>query len=411
MAQRLVWRIGLVLLACWCAWVDVVRTASSASTSASSTIFEDDFSPQQPGWSFSSPSADFLGELNDTINVSSVTLTVDAASAGDGKVEFDLFSFRSLDDATSCCTDVLTLVGNGDVLFSGAFGDRGTDSFLTNPSGATMTSASPIPGGNTRRISVPVTLVSGSNVFTWSYSALQDIADEAWGLDNVRVSADDSDEFRVNLTSFIPGNNLQAPPPWQYRCASRGALFFEGDTRTFDPEATSFRTRQIVTVIPDASIDADGIKNSEPPENLTGLTRAYAADALPILDAGDDDGVLHDCSLLHDIGHASNSDMDVLVTRVTPSRIAVHFIGSAANPLVAAAAPIDWDLTLELDVAGSSPTWRLTGVEDGFPAFEMYINNVPIYQRNAPPPYTFGGDLRKLFAHVGDVTVALSGNL
>ena len=172
-------------------------------STSETTIFEDNFSPQQPGWSFASPSAGFLGELNNNENVSSVTLEV-SATGGGGTLEFDLLTIRSLDDGTTCCTDTFTLIFNGQTAFSGAFGDRGTDSFLSNPAGATMTPASPIAGGNTRRIFVPVTLLAGANSITWSYSPLQSFDDEAWGLDNVRLVGDGranlaGSEFHYNV--------------------------------------------------------------------------------------------------------------------------------------------------------------------------------------------------------------------
>jgi hypothetical protein len=40
-------------------------------------------------------------------------------------------------------------------------------------------------------VTVPVTLVAGANLFTWSYSPLQSFGDESWGLDNVTVTGPD----------------------------------------------------------------------------------------------------------------------------------------------------------------------------------------------------------------------------
>ncbi|HEX2095203.1 MAG TPA: DUF3238 domain-containing protein [Longimicrobiaceae bacterium] len=220
-------------------------------------------------------------------------------------------------------------------------------------------------------------------------------------------------EFEINLTTFIPGNNLKSIAPWHYlACGHSGGagMYFEGDTRGFDPNATSFRTRQTVTVVPDGTLDPDGLKDGTSPANLTGTTRAYAPDALPILDAADDDGILGDCTLLHDVGQASTGAMSVAVTRTGSWSVRVRLAGSAANPLVAAAPAIDWDLMLDLDVGAGTPQWQLTGLEDGFPAFELYVNGTPIYQRNAPPPYSTG-DLNKLRPHAGDVRVNRSGTL
>jgi len=222
-------------------------------------------------------------------------------------------------------------------------------------------------------------------------------------------------DYAINLTTFIPGNSISAPTPWikgsavLFPCFHKGGIYFAGDTRGFDPGSPSFRTRQTVTVVPDASLDADGVKDGVPVANQTGITRAYAANALPILDDADNDGVLYDCSLLHAVGQASNAAMSVVTTRTGPSSVRVHLTGSAADPLIPVVAPsVDWDLTLDLDQATGH--WSLSGLEDGFPAFEMYINGMPIYQRNAPPPYG-NGDLKKLLDGHGDVTVSASGTL
>jgi hypothetical protein len=383
--------------------------ATGPAGAAATVLFEDTFSPQQPGWSFSSPSPGFLGELNNNVNVAGVDLTVSVASAGPGTLAFDLLSFRTLDDATSCCTDVLTFSVNGVMAFSGAFGDRGSDSFLSNPNGATMTAASAIAGGFTRRVSVPVDLRAGANTFGWSYSPLQPHFDEAWGLDNVVLTGEAVGEFEINVTTFIPGNSILAPVPWRYRCLNNGDLYFRGDTRAFGPTADSYRTRQLVTVIADESVDADGIKDGTAPFNDTGPTTSYAADALPVLDDSDDDGVLGDCHLLHGWGKAIANDMHVDV-KPAGKTVTVELTGSAANPLVQGAPAIDWSLRLIIDATSSPATYHLTGWEDGFPAFEVYINGSPIYLRNAPPPYTWE-DLKRLRDRVGDVDVDISGDL
>jgi hypothetical protein len=218
--------------------------------------------------------------------------------------------------------------------------------------------------------------------------------------------------FDINLTTFIPGNHIKSPPQWFYKCALRGnhPLYFEGDTRSFDPDAVSFRTRQLVTVVPDESIDADGVDTSSPFASMTGLTRSFASDALPTIEPSDVDGVLRDCHLLHESGQASTSNMEILVVRVNSKSVLVHLNGSAVNPLVALAASIDWNLELEIDVSTEPPTWTLNGIEDGFPAFELYVNDERIYERDAPPPYSWG-DLRKLFDGDGDRIVNRAGEL
>jgi hypothetical protein len=163
-----------------------------------STLFLDTFSPQQAGWSFASPSAGFLGELNNNANVSSVTLTLASPDAGPGELSFELLGFRSLDTVYGG-GDVLTLTIGGVTQFTGKWGDNPTGvGFISNPSGASFVQlyqalvfGSPAFSESTRwGFLVPVSLVAGPNTFTWSYSPLESpLENEAWGIDTVRVDA------------------------------------------------------------------------------------------------------------------------------------------------------------------------------------------------------------------------------
>ncbi len=172
--------------------------AITAAPAAGSTIFLDTFSPQQTGWNFASPSTGFLGELNNSQNVASVTLTLAAPQASAGVLYFDLLGFRSL-DTTFGGGDFLTLTINGAPQFTGTWGDNlCCEGFSSNPSGASFQMlvhagipfGTPQSGESTRwGFVVPFSLVAGSNTFTWSYTSLQSLTDEAWGLDDVQVDA------------------------------------------------------------------------------------------------------------------------------------------------------------------------------------------------------------------------------
>lgn len=175
----------------------LVATSLSASAAP---LFEDTFSPQQPGWSFQSPSSGFLGELNNNVNVASVTLTVTAPSDDpNATLEFDLLGFRSL-DGVNCCTDTLTLTINGTIALIGAFSHNpAINRILSNPSGATYTllfvNIPGVGGANSgHRFIVPHHVLKGINTYTWSYSPLQSFVDEAWGLDNVKVITECGDD-------------------------------------------------------------------------------------------------------------------------------------------------------------------------------------------------------------------------
>jgi hypothetical protein len=216
-------------------------------------------------------------------------------------------------------------------------------------------------------------------------------------------------ELTINVTTFIPTNSLTGPP--QARCGRGQQLFFKGDDRGFGATAPSFRTRSLITVIPEQSADADGLKAGSEQE-LIGETRSYAPDALAdfVINSADDDAVLHDCHLLHDVGTASNSGMHAVVTRTGEHQVSVHMFGGAGNPLVFGAPEINWDFTITIDTSGSSTHWTIMGDHDGFPAYEVYINNNPIYTFSpGPGPYGLF-DILKLFPPL-DVNVNTSGDL
>jgi len=215
-------------------------------------------------------------------------------------------------------------------------------------------------------------------------------------------------EFTINVTTFIPTNSLTGPP--QARCGRGRQLVFKGDDRGFSPAGASFRTRTRITVIPEQSADADGLKAGSEQE-LVGETRSYAPDALAngVLDAADDDAVLNDCHLLHEVATASNSNMHAAVTRTGEHQVSVHIFGGAGNPLVVSP-EINWDFTITIDTSGTSAHWTINGAHDGFPAYEVYINDNPIHTYSpGPGPYGLF-DILKLFPPL-DVNVNKSGDI
>jgi len=217
--------------------------------------------------------------------------------------------------------------------------------------------------------------------------------------------------FDITFSSFIPANNLEAPP--HLRCLFFGGaiprprrLFFSGDDRGFSSTPTKFRTLQTVRLIPDATASLTGFDPSFT-SNQTGQTREYASDAIAnngVLDAVDEDVIAHDCTLFNDSGVATNKKMSVTVTRVNPTTVRAILQGSANNPLAGPGAPaIDWEVTVEVDVAG---TITCSGRHDGFPAYEIYVNGAACHTHfpGAPaavssegtPTYSIN-QVRKLF--------------
>jgi hypothetical protein len=227
-------------------------------------------------------------------------------------------------------------------------------------------------------------------------------------------------EYKVSFSTFIPTNYLTGPPQafcivppqlWPPAIHGPQGLVFAGDDRGFDPNATSFRTRQTVGLVPEQSASSSGV--STPAAEAVGESKAYAPDALAgdnRIDPADDDATLGDCHLLHARGTASTSNMHVDVTRVNDHQVKAHLYGGAGNPLVVGAPAIDWDLTLTIDTSGTAPHWTLAGAHDGFPAYEVYVNGQTLYTYSpGPGPYGFG-DIAKLFPPL-DVNVNASGDL
>ncbi len=269
--------------------------------------------------------------------------------------------------------------------------------------------------GGLASVTLPPNFNSGAAVVSLPSSGIRQVtvtsSTGSWDffVDNVRFTP--GEEFDISFSSFIPSDHVPGPP--QARCGfpPTNRLSFEGDNRGFDSAATSFRTRQVVTVVADESVDADGLVGGSD-QNLVGETRSYAPDALAdgVIDAADNDGVLGDCVLLHGAATASTSGMQIAVTRVGPERVRARLFGGAGNPLVFGAPAIDWDFTIEIDVSGPSPQWTLNGAHDGFPAYEIYINGQTIYTYSPGTPPFGLGDLLKLFPPL-DVDVSASGQL
>jgi len=237
-----------------------------------------------------------------------------------------------------------------------------------------------------------------------------------------QVTLGEPQEFRVNMTTFLPTVAIEGPP--QALCMNLfrdepgrpiQKLYFEGDgNRAFSPSATTFRTRQLVTLVVDETVDADGIKDGSYMP-MTGVSRAYAADAFDdgVLDENDNDGILHDCHLLHDEAQADpESSMSIESVRPVGGMSAlVRLRGDARLPLISGAPGIGWDLFVQVDASSDPPRYTVVGAHDGFPAYELYINDFMVYSYHpGPGPYTFLRHLRRLFAPL-DVGVNEVGTL
>jgi len=134
------------------------------------------------------------------------TLSGVSPGAGSGVLQFDLLGFDSLDGVLPPFTDTFSLIINGLTVFTGSFnlGGGGSDSY-SGPLGTTVTGWDSNTGttwaGGSRTISVPFAILAGLNNIVFSYSPLQGLGDESWGLDNVSVVGEVS---AVPLPAALP---------------------------------------------------------------------------------------------------------------------------------------------------------------------------------------------------------------
>jgi len=129
--------------------------------------------------------------------------TFNAPAAGAGELSFELVGFKSLDGYKNCCGDVFHLSLNGTEVFAGAFnmGGGGSNAILFNPNGGTALTTTHGAGddphnshqvtwaGGVSAIALPITLVAGANLLTFSYAGqLQGLVDEAWGVNSLAIA-------------------------------------------------------------------------------------------------------------------------------------------------------------------------------------------------------------------------------
>jgi hypothetical protein len=261
----------------------------------------------------------------------------------------------------------------------------------------------------------PAPLSASATVSTES----PDAAGAAHAPSTPSVTADAPSSFQIEFTTFIPADHVAAPwmHPQSYGPAGR-KLVFSGDDRTFDVDATRYRARQRVTIVADAAIDPDGLVEGSK-QNLGGRTESFvAADALADgrIDDADRDEVLGDGKQKHAETAVDPAGMTVDdPVRLGPRRVSVRLWTSAEggprDQLIAGAPSIDWDLTLVIDTSGPRPTYELTGMWDGYPACELYVNRMPILLRSpgaGPASFT---DLLKLGPKIADEKINVRGTL
>ena len=199
-------------------------------------------------------------------------------------------------------------------------------------------------------------------------------------------------EFDVWLNLFIPVQWGELPfvfdaiPPL-------GRKLFGGDDRGFyelpfenpaddvDREESSSRTHQQITVIPFKDLDSDGIKDGSKKQAIGESHNYLKSESVPFPDQdySPTNRLLPDPTVTSvGTGSVADENMDVSVefSEGTLNTVYVEFGYEADNPIVDPSLPINWSLRLRLSSSDIFlPEFILTGLQDGFPGYEMYVRD------------------------------------
>jgi hypothetical protein len=219
------------------------------------------------------------------------------------------------------------------------------------------------------------------------------------------VVAVKSRRFEVKFMTFIPSNyirndhlGLLHPQGFCSDGVDLWPLVGGADNRGFNPHADSqtgydapkYRTRQRVTLeqVPDGNGGTKLQQVESIPFQRAGISRSFTFEALQHgvvgrIDKSDYDP-LHDCYLRHDEHRGNTDKMNVIATpsQHSPNLWGVNFNGKSTNGLVTLLAPaIDWqNLQVNINASTAKPEVLINGQHDQFPAYEVYINDEPIYR-------------------------------
>jgi hypothetical protein len=158
------------------------------------------------GEDHTTPGSGILGPLASGTAV----LTLHPSGPGSGTLVFDLLGFNTLDGINPPFTDEFHLRVNGTEIFNAFlnFGGGGTDAW--DPPGTSVVTNDL----HSRTITIPVTLMGGTNSIVFDYGVLQGFGDESWGLDNVSL----------NATVRPTGSSVPEPATWGMMILGLGAV-------------------------------------------------------------------------------------------------------------------------------------------------------------------------------------------
>lgn len=230
-------------------------------------------------------------------------------------------------------------------------------------------------------------------------------------------------EVEILYKLFIaPSAIRSAPIPFVPLVAEHA--FYAGDDRGFDYESSDARTLQRLYVTVDPAVPS-GIVN-KPAESVINVTRGYddeppGSDVTPCQHCYPTSilrpllgrwcltkGATPECSQRAMVGVGITKKLSMSVERIGSDHIRARIEIIVGNPCEPFADPADVDLFIDIRQSCNqgrvSPvTYRLTGVHDGFPWHELYLNGVAVYLHD---PCVTEDDLTAL---LGDPEYAFPG--
>jgi hypothetical protein len=307
----------------------------------------------------------------------------------------------------------------GTITLSGRVSDDG----LPNPPGALASVWTKESGPGNVSFESPASTSSTPTTKVWfdkpgKYELKLTANDGEKTTSDTRVVTVKSRRFEVKFMTFIPSNyinndHLGITHPQSHCMRPIGTsplltlLIGAGDDRGFNPhsdfpheppepfyDAPKYKTLQkvILEQVPDGQ-GGTKLQQVEIPDPQdaqdAGISRSFTLSALVNgilgrIDITDYDGVLGDCFLLHGAKRCDTDRMSVTATpsQHSPDLWGVNFNGKSTNGLVTLLAPaIDWrNLRVNIDASTAKPEVLINGQHDQFPAYEVYINDEPIYR-------------------------------
>jgi hypothetical protein len=182
--------------------------------------------------------------------------------------------------------------------------------------------------------------------------------------------------FHVEIRAFIMGNNVLGAETCQL---SQGGwtLYYQGDNRGFQPSPGFESSR----------IEQEFCAETGAGSLHSGLTHDFAPDALDrsvdppvLLRAALDDQEENDCHYLEHKARAEPTETLAQILDSPPGVYRWHSIVTGKHPGSDFYVPnIDWDLEIEVDTNHHPAQVWVSGWHNGFPAYEVYVNDYQIY--------------------------------